>query len=270
MARRRWWPLVGVAWVAACGCRTGPNDVTIDSLKGTELNVTADRMPDQAVMTVLLDFSQIGQDLGDNCPVVTATATVNGVPIDQQKTGGPDPRTGTCQVPTWQGMFSDGFPASADAMVTIQLVDKGAPATIVSALALWADVTLSSVTEPAAPDASPEATLTVSPQAPYSVLATSEAMETGYPSSPNQPLLSVPDFSTSAGDFEVMTTPSGTPNTYDLAFPPANQLARPVTGQISPGLFFGVGGPQITTCTGVKSCLARTLAYFAPINVTLP
>jgi hypothetical protein len=99
------------------------------------LDVSVFHSPEVATASVLLDFSELGWDKGDDCPVVMASATLNGQPMTQNGLGGPYPcddppcrHPAACMVPLWTASFPGAFPPSPDGMLTFELTDSGAPA----------------------------------------------------------------------------------------------------------------------------------------------
>ena len=226
------------------------------------------------VPTLLLDHRDIGMNLGSDCPVVTAMATLNGQPMMQRSSGGAmgcdDPpyceSQGHCLVPEWFASFPAGFPPSSDGMLTFQLTDAGAPATMVSALDMWADATISDVTSPTDPAGTPQATVTVAPRPPYTRIGTDENVDL------NVPLLDL-GFTDSAGRMYLVTkTKTATPNVFLASFPSQPDLLRPASGQLALNLFFGSYPSMVPTpvWTGVGSCQVTTSAELPSQPIALP
>jgi hypothetical protein len=257
--------LVLVAGLAGA-CRSEPNVVTIDALSQSSLNASTKHTPAGASLSVLLDFSAVGEPLGDDCPVVRASAALNGAPLIQIEEGGPTPcddpgscdSHSPCRAAAWTGSFPAGFPPSADGLVTLTLRDAGAPATMVGPLDLWADAALSEASPPTGPDTTRQAILTLTAQGPY---ATSTFALTNATDSPG-PFISL-HWRSDEGEALFSLAETGTPNAF--------QVSLPSKGELVPVLSHGFDGePTLSSCWGVGACLASTSAELAPLAVSLP
>jgi hypothetical protein len=265
----RW--AIGLLLGAACSSH--PNLRTIDSLSESTLQAASYHGADLSTVSILLSFAQGGVALGDGCPVVIATGTVNGAPLEQLTTGGPmacdDPpyceSEGICLLPSWRGEFPSGFPPSSDGMLTIVLADAGAPATMVSGLDLWATATVSDVTAPSDPGGAPLATLTIVPSPPY------PQVDVAQTTNPYEPLFQT-ILRTSSAEFFVPATDTGVSNRFQLTFPTIQDLPRPATGELDINLYFSElpSIPRTTVCTGVQTCTAQDTDALVPVAVTLP
>lgn len=265
--------LLGAGAVSVAACGSHRNLRTIDSLAESSLDVSSYHGTDQSTVGLTLAFQQVGLKLGDDCPVVVATATLNGAPLTQMASGGAmacdDPpyceSEGGCLVASWFGAFPSGFPPTADGMVTVTLADAGTPVTVVSGVDLWATATVSDVTVPTDPGGAPQATLTLAPLPPYPEV---DVVPTTNPHEPSLDLLfKEPIY----GEHTVTAADTGVPNQFQLSFPSIQDLPRPSAGEIDLFLYFAAPSrPPITVCTGVQTCTATPIDQMAPLPLTLP
>ena len=235
------------------------------------LSVSVFHSPTVAIASVLLDFSELGWNAGNACPVVMAAATLNGQPMTQNQLGGPYPcddppcmRPAPCVVPSWTASFPGAFPPSPDGMLTFELTDSGAPARMVSALDLWADTTVSDVKSPSAPGELPQATLSVAPRPPYTAVGDND--DTDH----NMPLVGLLFHSDGGREYLLKSEKTGAPNTFRLSIS-VEPGDPPVTaGELDVLLFFGVSKPPTPVCAGVQYCMSQTSTELPPIGLSFP